>query len=413
MLRLTSTVFHLLVFLFLCRTSAAITTVSFQQCIELIKKNNADLILSEQNLQASALQIKSLRGNYFPQLSGNISYLQSGPETYSANLTASQNIFNGYLDSARIERAEAESFIAEQTLQITKARISFELKSSFASLLYSKEALEVTEEFKIRRRQNLHLVQLRFNSGRENKGSLLLSQAYLEQANLDILRAQNIFEVTQAELKKLIGMDGESTLIITDDLPTLEPPGRDPDFKSLVLLIPGYKQSQGQINSSQANLTIARSGFFPTVNLSGSTGKFDDSFFPTNDAWSVSLVLSIPLFSGGRDYYSLRSSTASLFAARSNSVSVYRQLYSSLKQAYSRYEEAVTDLKVNYAFLQAAKSRAEIARSKYNNGLLTFDEWDIIENDLIVKTKNYLQSKRERIIAESAWEQVQGRGVIP
>lgn len=413
MLRLTSTFPFLLIAFLLCRTSVAAITVSFQQCIDLVKRNNADLILSEQNFKASTMQVNSLKGNYFPQLNGNLSYLQSGPENYSATLTATQNLFNGYLDSAKIDRAQAESLIIQQTLQITKASVSFELKSAFANLLYAKESLQITEEFKNRRQQNSHLVQLRFNSGRENKGSLLLSQAYLEQANLDIFRAQNTFENSQVDLKKLIGMDEESQLSITGELPLREPPLTDPDFKSLIALIPSYRQSQFQINSSQASLTIAKSGYFPTLNLLGSVGKSDDSFFPTNDTWSVSAVLSIPLFNGGRDYYSLRSSMASLLAAENNSISIYRQLHSSLTQAYSRYKEAVADLKVNYAFLQAAKSRAEIARSKYNNGLLTFDEWDIIENDLIVKTKSYLQSKRERIIAESAWEQAQGTGVIP
>jgi hypothetical protein len=49
----------------------------------------------------------------------------------------------------------------------------------------------------------------------------------------------------------------------------------------------------------------------------------------------------------------------------------------------------------------------------YNNGLITFTDWDIIENDLILRQKSLLQTERDRVVAEAAWEQVQGLGVIP
>jgi outer membrane protein len=73
----------------------------------------------------------------------------------------------------------------------------------------------------------------------------------------------------------------------------------------------------------------------------------------------------------------------------------------------------VEKLKVDQAFLDAAKTRADIARTKYNNGLMTFENWDIIENDLIQRQKSFLQSQRDRVVAEAAWEQAQGKGVIP
>ncbi|MGZ3696004.1 MAG: TolC family protein, partial [Bdellovibrionota bacterium] len=67
---------------------------------------------------------------------------------------------------------------------------------------------------------------------------------------------------------------------------------------------------------------------------------------------------------------------------------------------------------VDQGFRDAATVRAEIARTKYNNGLQTFEDWDTIENDLITRQKAYLQSKRARVTAEAAWEQAQGIGVL-
>jgi hypothetical protein len=44
---------------------------------------------------------------------------------------------------------------------------------------------------------------------------------------------------------------------------------------------------------------------------------------------------------------------------------------------------------------------------------MSFEDWDRIENDLIQRQKTVLQSQRDRVTAEAAWEQAQGKGVIP
>lgn len=83
-----------------------------------------------------------------------------------------------------------------------------------------------------------------------------------------------------------------------------------------------------------------------------------------------------------------------------------------LQQGYNSYIEAVAKLQVDTSFREAAQLRADIARSKYNNGLLIFEDWDAIETDLITRQTNYLQSKLNRVTYEAAWEQVQGKGVF-
>ena len=87
-------------------------------------------------------------------------------------------------------------------------------------------------------------------------------------------------------------------------------------------------------------------------------------------------------------------------------------LKSQLSDAYSTFIESNQALIVSKSFLNASKVRAEINRSKYNNGLQTFDEWDRIENEHINYQRDYLVKERDQISAEAAWEKVQGLGVI-
>jgi outer membrane protein TolC len=180
----------------------------------------------------------------------------------------------------------------------------------------------------------------------------------------------------------------------------------------LVADTPDFRQVAAQERISEAGRAIARSSFFPTFDLTGSVGRRGDSWFPEVSRWNVGLTLSIPLLNGGSDYFSAKSASATLASAIWNRRDIERQIRVKIKQSFNGYVEAIERWKVDNESLEAASVRAEIARSKYNNGLLSFDAWDIIENELISRQKTALVSQRDRIIAEAAWEQTQGKGVI-
>ncbi|WP_413586948.1 TolC family protein [Bdellovibrio sp. HCB274] len=398
-------------------------SLTFQNALELVKKNNTDLQYSEETYKASQFNIRSNQSGYYPQLSAGLGYTQSEASdniaainsggAYSATLSASQNLFRGFADSAKVDQARGQSRVAEASLRTTRSVVSYDLKAAYASAIYARDSIKISEDIVKRRNDNLRIVQLRYESGRENKGSLLLSQANFKQAQLDSQKAQNAHETSQADLKKVIGLDSDEVITINDDLPLHEPPVKEPDFKSIATSTPDRQTYEAQVDVSEATLKNTRSGFFPSLDLSATVGDYGQSFYPnTQDRWTLGATFTLPLFNGGRDYYATKSVASQLYAAKSNLAGIDRSLLSTLKKAYTSYVEAVSQLAVNDAFVQAARTRADIARAKYNNGLMSFEDWDNIENDLIAKTKQYLSSKRDRIVAEAAWERAQGVGAL-
>jgi outer membrane protein TolC len=134
------------------------------------------------------------------------------------------------------------------------------------------------------------------------------------------------------------------------------------------------------------------------------------TFFPEGDRWSVSFAVSYPLFSGGKDYYALKANHSAHEAAKRNRESVALARAARLQQALQTWRDALEAVKVSEALLEASSVRARIARAKYNNGLLSFDQWDIIENDLINRQKGVLQARYDLEIAQATWEQLTGEG---
>ncbi len=402
--------------------SQAEEVLTWDKAVDLAIQNNSDLQAAESNLRAIKFTEKSLRSGYLPELSATLSENLSGLlddgadpiQNYSASLNLSQNLFSGFLTLEKLNQAKANTRVSDANLHLTAARIALEIKTHFENLVFAGQYISLTKDIVRRREDNLKMVTLRFESGRENKGSVLLSRANLSQAVFEVLQAENNRGVVKLQLDRSLGIDDGKSYEVRGEIPISAPPVKTPDFKSLATQTFDHKQVVAQAEASYAGFKIAQAGFYPSLNLSAASGRQDSIFFPRGESsWSVALTLSIPIFNGGRDYYNTKSSSQSWKAAEFNRSSVDRQLLVKLKQAYYTWTEAVEKLKVDESYRLAAITRSEIAKSKYNNGLLSFDDWDQIENDLIARQKNYLQSYRDRVLAEAAWQQALGRGVKP
>lgn len=402
-------------------------TYSWVQCVEIIRENNSELRAAEAELRAAKALEGSAAGGFYPNLSGTLSATKSNSvtrasggfgnfsesrEIYAAALSATQNLFAGLQDLGKKRQAEANTRAAEASRDSVRAKISYELKNHYEGLLYAIENIKLTQEILKRREENRRLVELRFESGRENKGSVLLSEAYRNQARYENLVATNLIESARAQIAKTLGLDAETPLSVQDPIPVSDPPAANLPWVQIALATPEHRQSAAQENASEHAITVARSPFFPSLNLSGSVGRQDDRFFPGNPRWSVGVSLTFPLFNGLRDLSTLRNSFESSTAATQNRMNLDRSLIVKLKQSRNGFAEAFEKLLVDESFREAAQTRAEIARNKYNNGLLTFDDWDVIESDLISRQKVYLLSKRDRLVTEANWEQAQGKGVL-
>ncbi|HPI41482.1 MAG TPA: TolC family protein [Pseudobdellovibrionaceae bacterium] len=395
--------------------------LTWAESVALAKVGNSDLRSYENNFQAIKELEAGSESGFFPQLSGQIQTSQSSSSsnrstTSSATLSASQNLFNGFLDLEKRNQAAANTAHAESTLKIQKAKVSHLFITAYNDLKSIEASELLTQEIKKRRKENLRLIELRFQGGRENKGSVLLSEANLKQAQWDHLKTIHNQRTSEINLQQFLGLEPlnlNEKIILADEVPLQEPLNEDLlDFFKLTLSHPQYHQVLALEKAAESMVAQEKSSFYPTLNLTGSLGQQGPDFSSSTETWSTALTLNIPLFSGLRDRSSYKSSLEKYLAATQNRISLFRTLRVSLQEAYFSYIQAVEKLKVDEAFQEAVYLRAEIARKQYNNGLVSFQEWDQIEGDLIQRQKNYLESKKQRVLQESLWRQALGEGVF-
>lgn len=395
------------------------TPLTWEACVQEAWARNADVRTARATLEASQFQLQSAYSGYLPQLSASTSYTDindpaatASSTPYAASISITQNLFAGFQDQGKVAQGAANTAVAEATLAAAAARLNSDLRGAFAGLGYAQTNVTLTEDIVRRLQENLRLVELRYEGGRENKGSYLLTKATLGQARFEHLQARQALATAQTQLARTLGRELSDELRVTGVVPG-EPPPAKPDFVRLAEQTPDYRQVVAQEKSAAAGVTLARAPLYPSLNLTGTTVRDGANWFPDDQRRTVGLTLSVPIFSGGKDYYGAKGAASNLAAATTNKESVDRQLRVKLKQAHAAFVESVEKLKVDEDFLEAAETRADIARAKYQNGLISFEDWDRIENDLILRQKTLLASRRERVNAEAAWEFAIGRGLVP
>jgi len=415
--------------LFLCHSALPAQSYDWQGSIVESSQKNPELNAARASLRSSLEQVHANFSGYFPQVSASLG-VNHGTSTpvagsllnfsstqastsYTASLSASEQLFSGFQTMATVQQSEANAKVAEAALQTTRAKVSYDLRSAFVGLIYAQNYIKLSHDILKRREDNLRNVELQFENGKENKGSLLLSKAYLKQAQYEQLLARDTLELAQKQLAHVLGHEDTEEIHITGDIPQNEAP-KNVDLTQIGMQSADHLQALSQKEASLAAVKIARSPLLPTLSLTASTAESAHSFFPNDkNTWALGLNLTYLFNSGGKDYFATQAASETFVAASLNQASVDSGLYSKLKIALNNFTEAVAKLEVDRSFLDATEVREKIARSKYNNGLLSFEEWDIIENDFINRQKTALLSERDRVLAEGAWEQAQGKGVIP
>jgi outer membrane protein TolC len=327
---------------------------------------------------------------------------------YIASLNLKQNLFNGMEDYSRYKQSKARSLSSYLAYEQVMSTVTFNLKQAFANLIYTQEALDLARTIQGRRESNFKLVSVRYENGRENKGSVLLAEAYYEQAKLDVIRANDSIAVAKQTLLTLLNKEHLEDVRVEGTVP-LSSLEQDKDLGLLAVETPSYKQSEALQESAAQDISIAKSNFLPSLDLSGSVLRQGQSYFPERERWSVALSLTIPLFDGLRDYAATKGATLARYAAESRKRSNLMSLIPRLRDAQNQAKQWDIKYGIDDKFQKASGSRAEIARAKYNNGLITFEDWDVIENDLAQRQTNFLQTKRDRIVKYATWENLLGR----
>jgi outer membrane protein len=399
------------------------THLTWEESVRLATANNPDLEVSREGVINSDAVRMGAYSQLYPHISASFNETRSysGPalsspsnysSAYSEQLALTQTIFDGFATKGNIDQARAQLALAFANLNQQKATISFDLKSAFAQLIYARQLIGLSRNVIVIRQNTAHLVKLLYEGGNEDKGAMLLSQANLDQANYELGQAQRLCQLSGLQLAVVIGQPLPEPVTAEGELKTGVLPER-PDFRKLAQQTPAYYQRRAETDAAAAGITIAQSGWYPTVTAGASVGRHDSQFPPDVNGWSAGFSVSYPIFEGGQTYFNVKAARASFRQSLASLRSGTDQAALTLAQAYKSLVDAEDNVQIQEELLEATELRYKIAEAQYQNGLISFQDFNTITDSYVGQQQTCLSSQRDAVIAEANWEQARGLGAIP
>jgi outer membrane protein TolC len=400
--------------------------LTWDDCVKEASQNNKDLLTAEQTVKADEDSHVASLGQFFPQITFDASINRSGVGGFNDALTSSQYDQNSglslnlsqdifaYKDFSAVDQANAQLDLARDQLTQAKSQLSHDLKAAFYQLLYSQQQIDLLNQILARDQANQNLVQMNFDGGTDNKGSLLQAQAAVAQDQFSVDQAVRALRVAQSQLDQVLGRSQMDNLVVQGDFDTPTLGTDEPDFMKITIETPAHLEAVAQLGLSDSQYETARGVFFPTISANASLNDGGWNFGKTqNPTWEGDLDLSIPVFTGGKDLFNFKSAEESKKGTEDTLESTDLKTESQLETDYAAYVDAVEEIKVQQLQVQAAETQEEIAKAEYLNGLLIFENWNQIEEALTNQQKTLLSDLLNVKTTEAAWELTQGKGEIP
>jgi len=390
--------------------------LTWADCVRRSAAQNPDLLAAQKTRDSRRSQYYGNVNGLLPGVSLSNSYSESNNGARSSRWqtrgSAQWDLFN-LKSYASVRSASASLAQADAGLRLASAEVRSGLRKAFAQLLFAQEQVSVAQRIRDVRSNNARMVSLKYQSGRESKGNMLQAQAELAEAEAELAQARRVQRVARQSLNRWMGQDDFSAVSVTGSFDTKALPARA-EVETAVSGHPRLAQLEASRNVARASVQNAWGGVWPTLSAGyGRSWTGPDEFPDETTGWNVSGTLSLPLFSGGPTsaFHSVSSARRNLEKSEQDLRAGRQQLRADLETAWSDLAGKIDRVDVQKKFLEAARQRNDEALVRYSNGLMTFENWEQVVSGLVSSERGALQSRRDAVLAEAAWEQSLGRGL--
>jgi len=395
-----------------------VAVLTWGDCLREAAKNNPELAASREVINQRKAQKRVATSPMLPQISAEASTSRTNTfgggnsrdnNTYSAR--GEQLIFDGFKTYNEFKSAQQDIDASLNSFTSTSAGIHYNLRKAFAELLAAQELVPITKGIVARRQQNLDMLQLRYESGREHQGALLLAEADFAQAEYDYRKARRDVSTAQYALRKELGRSDDAPLHVKGNFALHTNLNDKPNLRKIAEGHPDVKRVAAERGAASYDYKAAKSEFFPTLSFNAEAGRVRVGGFNNDNGWSVGVGASLPIFEGGRRIANTDRTKARLMETANSETSTFDTVLSDLESAWQQLKDSAEYYDVQKKYLEADEVRAKIARAQYANGLLIFDNWIIIEDNYVRSQKAYVAAEADMMIAEANWKRARGEAL--
>lgn len=348
------------------------------------------------------------RAGLFPQFSAVADYNRVGgdlgfaDESYSYGFSAVQPLFAPAIPaSVRSARASYDKAVADRDL--VRSSLLFELRTVFADLAKARETLKLSEETLKRREENVEIIRIKYEAGRENKAALLETQAVRKTSQWQHESYKTGLRLLERKLNRLLARPPAAN---AEAAPLPEPSAPPEDFGAFSAELarhPALRSARAALEAGQASVDRSKSAFLPEASAGGRYTWSGSDWPEKTGNWSAGVSLSLPLFTSGKLSADLGSARADRSRAEASLKNSRDEVYLNAEDAFLSLRQAWSCVDVVKSSLEAANARAWLLRKQYLAGQASYFEWRNVEEQFIGAENQLLSARRDLAAAQAAF----------
>ncbi len=396
----------LFIFYFVSLLRLEAQVYSLEECVKIALMNKESLKSAELDVLSASAGAKGSFSNILPSVSYSNSWNETNvpsssttssfdfmdstytmsssfggvSNTYGMSFSVSQPLYDGGRWGNQIKSANNSLLISQQLERTQKINVILNVHRSFFQMLKSEQLLDVAKKTLDLARQQVNLVNTQYELGAVKKSDLLKAQVQFGRAQSDILLKETSLYNAKLNLKNSMGLVGSDTHVEIEDIgrPLLPLPEIESSIEEMEENNPTLRVYRSNISGAELNRKILFGSRLPNISASysygSSTNEFEEMTKVSDWSSSLSLSLSVPLFTG----YSLST------RQQQAELNVRKQQYDYLTQKHDlqvQLENLIHTLK-NYSdlipiseqVLTSAEEDLKLVQQRYSLGSATILE---------------------------------------
>jgi outer membrane protein len=406
--------------------------VTLAEALRLAEQAAPAVVQARGNVRSASAGIRAAWGNFLPDIGTSAGYGKSssdGPSrtdpitgeiisgnTASSSLslgaTATVDLFTGFRRGAELSAARAGRSEADAALAFEQSQSALTTTNQFFQALQGADLVRVRLEAIRRATEKLAIANGRLSTRSITIADSLQAEVDLTNAQLTLLSEERNLAEAEANLARLVGLDGRVRALPDSSLFRIAPIGDTLQLvEEAMRRSPSVIRATAQVLAAQANRSIIRSSYLPSVSLSTSTSfsGSDRNDFTLFNNRGLDFRLSWQLFNGFARERDVATRQAALDAAVAREADERRRVGSVMTTQLAALRSAEQRLALTTRNLESARASVRVQTERYRLGSIGIVELNAAQDALSRAETDAVSARFEYLRAKAQIEAILGR----
>jgi outer membrane protein len=439
--------------------------LSLKACIQYAIDKNLQYQQSTLDSRQGEVKLKQKQLERYPSLGASLSqgfrfgrnidpytntFIQQSINSNTFSLYSNVTLFQGFKLNKQIKSSQYNLKASRKNEQALKNDIKLQVTAYYLDVLLQKERVDNAQSRKTNTRKLLEKTRLLVENGKVNKTEALELEAQLAKDKSELIKAENQFDLAKLNLSQYMNWEKQGSFTVQKiDIPDTLRPIKTRKIEKVIRenyeRLPQIQEARYRLKSADFSLKAAKARRWPSLQFNASISSGYSSRNKTPESYTRSLDtvgyvessedlvlrpslepdfqtvpffdqvdnnfsqvmtfrLNIPVFRNHAIQRQIENAKIQQDKARINLSKAKQSLSKQIRKAFVQARNYFEEYQAARRQLASQKALFEKANLQYEEGGMSFYDWQTNKNSLKQSRNKFLQSKYQYLINKKLYE---------